>query len=110
MSILKAYALLDSKISDFSTPFFCRNDAEAIRMFVDLAMDSRSTVSRHSGDFTLHRLAEVNLTNGVFSSEPSVQVYTGNEARIAARLELERMDAVTRQVEESALKRIGGAK
>ena len=47
------YSIYDKVAGVFNTPFFQLNDGVAIRSFMDLVRDEKSTVSRHPEDYEL---------------------------------------------------------
>jgi hypothetical protein len=50
------YAIYDSKMNVFSTPFFSPNNATALRSFSDAANDGTTNICKHPEDFSLHHL------------------------------------------------------
>lgn len=62
---LKVFAIFDSKISAFNTPFFQRSSGEAIRNFSD-AVNKEEGLSRHPDDYTLFELGSWDDSTGVF--------------------------------------------
>lgn len=47
------YSIYDKVAGFFNTPFFQLNDGVAIRSFMDLVRDEKSSVSRHPEDYEL---------------------------------------------------------
>lgn len=62
--ILEAYACYDTKVEAFMTPYFFRSKGEALRAFGEAANDPKSDMSKHSGDYVLHRLGTYDDSNG----------------------------------------------
>ena len=52
--IFEMFAIYDEKSCSFSVPFSAVNSMVAYRQFLDLALDSRSTVFAHPEDFSLY--------------------------------------------------------
>jgi len=69
------FSIFDSKSHLYGPPFYSRHTGEALRNFVELVNDDRSTVSKYPGDFQLVQLASFDDESGVFS--PSTPVYLG---------------------------------
>jgi len=55
---LKMYSVYDSKAECFGTPFFMSSRGLAIRAFTDLVNDTRSSVNKYPGDFSLFEVGE----------------------------------------------------
>lgn len=60
----KAYAIYDSKLAEFNTPFFSPNNNTAIRTFTDAANDPTTNINRHPEDFSLHHIGTYETDNG----------------------------------------------
>lgn len=54
----KVFAIFDSKVKAFITPFFQRSSGEAIRAFSDAVGDVNSGFCKHPEDYTLFELGE----------------------------------------------------
>lgn len=64
--ILKIYAVLDSKVASFGTPFFDQNDSSAIRNFSDAVNDGSNPNNlwhKHPEDFSLYYLGDFDNQN-----------------------------------------------
>ncbi|WNK12661.1 MAG: nonstructural protein [Microvirus sp.] len=61
---LKAFALLDTKVSAFHTPFFMAHTGHAIRACGELGADLSTTVGRHPADFILYEIGEFDDSRG----------------------------------------------
>lgn len=55
---LKIYTVYDAKVEAFLTPFFCRTDPEACRLFADAARSVDHSFAKHPEDFALFRIGE----------------------------------------------------
>lgn len=53
---LKMFCVFDSKVQAFTTPFFQRATAEAIRSFQDEVNKPGSQIGKYAGDYTLFEL------------------------------------------------------
>lgn len=58
------FAVLDTKIGYFGTPFFAQNSAYAVRMFRDAALDPSTLFAKHPEDFFLYRLGTFDGESG----------------------------------------------
>jgi hypothetical protein len=56
--IMNIYAIYDKKAKVYKTPFFMRQDAEAVRAFREAIATGDSLVSRHPEDYKLYRIGE----------------------------------------------------
>lgn len=50
---LRAYTVYDNKALVFHAPFFAISDGAAVRIFMDLANDTNTTIGRHPMDYSL---------------------------------------------------------
>lgn len=66
--ILKAFALLDTKVSAFHTPFFMAHVGHAIRACGELGADLSTTIGRHPADFHLYEIGSFDDATGRFSA------------------------------------------
>lgn len=64
------YAIYDSKVNSYGTPFFLRTKGEALRGWIDAINDPRqeTDLAKHPEDFTLMELGEYDETSGVFEN------------------------------------------
>lgn len=65
---LKVFSVYDEKAESFGQPFFFAARGMAVRAFIDLANDGRSTVSKHPVDFHLYEIGEYDDSTGRFDS------------------------------------------
>jgi len=81
------FAVFDSKVGVFQTPFLMRSSPEAIRSFADECGRADSILNQHPEDFSLHRLGEVDCSSGAVMPEVA-PVSLVNALEIVARGEL----------------------
>lgn len=62
--MLRAFSLLDVKVSAFATPFFMAHVGHAIRACSELGADLTTTVGRHPADFHLYEIGAFNDATG----------------------------------------------
>lgn len=83
--LLRCYAIFDSKVEAYNTPFFQRTHGEAIRSFETAVSDPQSDFFKHSADFTLFHLGVFNDGSGTLEAEViPVALSSGHE--VLARL------------------------
>lgn len=68
MAKLICFALYDSKLQAFCSPFQMRTKGEAVRALTELVNDSNTTVSKHPEDFALMELGFYDESNGQFEN------------------------------------------
>lgn len=68
--MLKIFAVYDSQLGAFFTPFFMAHEALAKRAFRAIANDPASQICQHPQDFTLFELGEWNDATGEFGMYP----------------------------------------
>lgn len=79
---MNIYSAKDTKAGIYHTPFYCRHEAEAIRMFAGAANDRNTNISIYPADFELHKLGEWNDFSGQFTNLDTPQfVMNGITAR-----------------------------
>ena len=61
------YSVFDKKASVHTAPFFCANDASAVRAVGNAANDSRTDLCNYPYDFALYCIGEFNPDNGFVS-------------------------------------------
>lgn len=61
----KVYSIFDDKAQVFNLPFYCSNDAMAIRAFADAINNSGRLESRFPEDFRLYCLGDFDEEKGV---------------------------------------------
>lgn len=71
MAVLKAYAVLDSKVGAYMRPFFMQSKGQATRSWIDIANDPTSEIGKHPEDYTLFEIAEYDDTSACFENHPS---------------------------------------
>lgn len=69
--LLQIFAVYDSKVEAYMSPFFMQSRGQAIRAFCDTAEDSSSQIGKHPADFTLFHLGEYDDSNASFSLVPT---------------------------------------
>lgn len=62
------YSAKDLKAGIYHTPFQCRHEAEAIRMFTGAANDKNTTIAMYPADFELFKLGEWNDFSGQYTN------------------------------------------
>lgn len=65
---LTVFAIKDTKSDSYGTPFFQPTRGLALRMFVDLASDGQSVISKHPTDFALFEIGSFDQVEGSLSS------------------------------------------
>lgn len=65
---LIVFSIRDNKASAFGTPFFQQTRGVALRSFLDLARDSKSTIAQHPDDYSLFEVGSFDLESGKLSS------------------------------------------
>lgn len=55
---MKIYCVYDSKVKSFGTPFFFKNNGEALRGFSEVANDQKTQIGKYPADFTLFEMGE----------------------------------------------------
>lgn len=63
---LKVFAVFDSKVLAFTTPFFQRTSGEATRAFADAVNKEGSNFKSHAEDYTLFELGSWDDATAVF--------------------------------------------
>lgn len=66
--VMNVYSAKDTKAGIYHQPFYCRHEAEAIRMFTGAANDPNTNIATYPGDFELHKLGEWNDFSGQFEN------------------------------------------
>lgn len=62
--LLNAYSLYDNKALTYSPPFYASAHGGAVRLVMDLASDTNTTVGRHPTDFVLYCVGQFNDATG----------------------------------------------
>lgn len=84
--IVKCYAVLDAKISDFQLAVFDIKDEGAIRQFSDQVNDKQSRWHRHPEDYSLWYVGEFDTTKGMLSG--AIPVNLVNATAVTALKEM----------------------
>lgn len=79
---LGIYAIYDSGVQAFVSPFFARAKGEAVRNFMEIVKDGKSLIAQYPGDFALYDLGEFddvtgNVTSG--SGPDAIRLITAQE-------------------------------
>jgi len=67
----KVFAIFDVKAKSYGQPFFVPHNGIALRMFSDLVVDDKSSISKHPEDYKLYYLGEYDDVAGNFTSVPT---------------------------------------
>ncbi len=93
---MNIYTIFDSAAGVYMRPFFCGADAQAERMFSDIAIDAEHEVGKHPEDYSLCRIGRYNDANAELADEPVEVLATGlavvSRARNVDRDNLELFD------------------
>lgn len=65
---MKVFAVRDSKIDAFLSPFFMKTTGEALRGWQDVVNNSETAFCRHPNDFCLFQIAEYDELKGTFTN------------------------------------------
>lgn len=68
MSMLKIFAVKDTKAEAFMKPFFMRTRGEAIRGFTEASNDDKTQFCKYPADFYLFEVGEFNEFTGMLSA------------------------------------------
>lgn len=68
------YSVFDKKGKYFTSPFFARSDAEAVRSFSRIANDDRTDINQFPDDFALYCNGEFHSDIGTFSGSDPVKL------------------------------------
>lgn len=71
--MLNVYSVYDSQAKTYNTPFFMRQDGQALRAFMDLVNNPQTDVAKHPSDYILFRLASYDEETGYIESHESPQ-------------------------------------
>ena len=61
-------AIYDSKVKEYSKPYFFRSREEALRSWMDVVNKEDSDFHRHPEDYTMFELAEFSIEQGAFKN------------------------------------------
>jgi len=71
---VKVFAIHDSKVNVYmAPPFFSPTSGSALRHFIDLAQDEKTSIAKHPEDYTLFEIGEYDDQNGQLTSLPTPQ-------------------------------------
>lgn len=68
MAKLSVFAVYDSKVQAFASPFFMRAKGEAVRAFQEAVNDPSTSLCKYPEDFSLMELGEYDESTGQFSN------------------------------------------
>lgn len=71
MSKMKMFAVYDSKVEAYMTPFFMRSRGEALRAWETTVNDEKSSMHRYPSDYTLFEIGEYDELCGIATSHAS---------------------------------------
>jgi len=71
---MRIYSIYDTKAEHYGNPVFIRTDAEARRMFSQIATDEQTEIGRHPEDFILYRIGTWDAENGMIKPEPGFAI------------------------------------
>lgn len=66
---MRIYSIYDTKAEHYGNPVFIRTDAEARRMFSQIAGDTETEIGKHPEDFLLYRLGTWDAEKGNITTE-----------------------------------------
>lgn len=67
----KMFTVYDSKAETYLTPFILKAKGEALRGFIDIANDKKSSIGQHPEDYTLFEIAEWDELTGIVEIYPT---------------------------------------
>lgn len=70
--LLKVFSIRDTAAEAYNQPFFMLTQAEAIRIFTNMANDPESNISKHSSDYHLYYLGTYDNQTGYFSQDKEI--------------------------------------
>ena len=85
---INVYTIHDSAPNVFNRPFYCQSDAEALRMFDDMAVDAEHPIGQHPEHYTLFRIGTYEQNTGELAPEKVTSIATAT-ARAAAQQRIE---------------------
>lgn len=78
---MRIYTIYDTKAEHYGNPVFIRTDAEARRMFGQVANDESTEIGRHPEDFLLYRIGSWDAENGKITTEAGTCIAKAIEFR-----------------------------
>lgn len=93
--LIYAYSVFDKKAQTYNTPFFCKNDAVALRAFEDLVTDTRTTVGTHPEDYSLYLCGIFDDERGGFGE--GAPAYVIAEASEVIRRKIEQVQEISEE-------------
>lgn len=86
--MLKIFCVFDSVAGAYLQPFFMQSKGEALRGWIDVVNDPKTSFNKHPADYTLFELGEYDsLTGSIVTHEVKISLGTA--------LEHQRKNAVT---------------
>ena len=82
---LNVYSIFDSAAGAYTRPFYTQADAQALRMFTDIALDADNDIGKHPEDYSLVRCGVWNDQDAQFTPEAVETLATANEVIAASR-------------------------
>lgn len=68
---LKIFAVYDSKVEAYMSPFFMQTKGQAVRAYQDTISDPKTAFNKHPADFTLFEIGEWDDKNAAIISYDS---------------------------------------
>lgn len=68
MAILQTFAIHDSAVEQFITPFFMQTERAALRAFAAAAREEGHDFHKHSADYTLFHLGEFDQATALYTA------------------------------------------
>lgn len=70
--MLNVYSFYDSKAKTYHTPFFLKQDGQAIRAFLDLVNNPQTDIAKYPEDFSLFKLGQFDDETGCIYPDEKV--------------------------------------
>jgi hypothetical protein len=86
---LNVYSIFDVAAGAYARPFFLQSDAQAMRMFGDVAVDAEDPIGQHPEDYSLFRVGHWDDNKGSLVGEPPECLATALEV-VASRQKVDR--------------------
>jgi len=71
---MNIYAVYDSKAEAYLKPFFCQNNAVAIRSFAGAAQQEGTDFHRYAGDYTLFQIGQYDEQSGTLHDDVNINL------------------------------------
>lgn len=88
--MLSIYSIFDSKAEAYLLPFYCQNNAVAIRQFNSAGQNPQSAFALHPGDYTLFQIGTWDASTGALQMLDS-------KIPLGSALDLKELDGGDRQ-------------